>query len=169
MSTSSSQSQPTEPIEVDLVAYLDGELEAAELQRVEDRLSRDPDYRLRLRQLQGTWDLLDELPRSSVNESFTRSTVEMVAVQAEESLQTAQRRERRRQTRPILLSGVAIVGALVASYLVGRFAWSSPDEKLIQDLPVIENLDTYLVADDVEFLKSLQREGLFPEESSDAP
>ena len=110
MSTSSSQSQPTEPIEVDLVAYLDGELEAAELQRVEDRLSRDPDYRLRLRQLQGTWDLLDELPRSSVNESFTRSTVEMVAVQAEESLQTAQRRERRRQTRPILLSGVAIVG-----------------------------------------------------------
>lgn len=169
MSTSSSHSQPTEPIEVDLVAYLDGELDAAELQRVEDRLSRDPDYRLRLRQLQGTWDLLDELPRSSVNESFTKSTVEMVAVQAEESLQTAQRRERRRQTRPLLLSGLAIAGALVVSYLAGRFVWSSPDEKLIQDLPVIENLDTYLVADDVEFLKSLQREGLFPEESSDAP
>jgi anti-sigma factor RsiW len=169
MSTYSSPSPPTDPVEVDLVAYLDGELDAAELQRVEDRLSHDPVYRTRLRQLQGIWDLLDELPRSSVNESFTRSTVEMVAVQAEESLQTAQRRERRRQSRPLLLSGIAIAGALACGYLAGSFVWSSPDEELIQDLPVIENLDSYLVADDVEFLKSLQRAGLFAEESSDVP
>lgn len=168
MSQSPSSSQ-IDPIEVDLVAYLDGELEADELQRVEDRLSRDPVYRQRLRDLQGTWDLLDELPRSSVSESFTKSTIEMVAVQAEESVQTAQRRERRMQSRSWWVGGGVIGATLVVGYFVGALLWSSPDEQLIQDLPVVENLESYIVADDLAFLKSLQAEGLFPKESSDGP
>jgi anti-sigma factor RsiW len=59
----------------ELVAYLDGELDAAARQSVEERLARDAEYRSHLQSLQQAWDLLDELPRSSASESFTRTTV----------------------------------------------------------------------------------------------
>lgn len=42
-----------------------------------------------------------------------------------------------------------------------------PDAQLVRDLPVIENLDQYLVADDIEFLRDLQRDGLFAMEVTD--
>ena len=51
-----------------LVAYLDGELDDETNQEIERRLSADPEYRLRLQQLQQAWDLLDELPRLSRDE-----------------------------------------------------------------------------------------------------
>ena len=67
----------------ELVAYLDGELSRDNAARVEDALSENAEYRLRLKQLQQAWDLMDELPQSAMDESFTKSTVELVVVSAE--------------------------------------------------------------------------------------
>ena len=53
------------------------------IQRVEDELSKNSEYRLRLMQLQQAWDLMDDLPRVSSDESFTKSTVELIVVSAE--------------------------------------------------------------------------------------
>jgi anti-sigma factor RsiW len=69
-----------EDFPADLVAYLDGELDAQQTQAVEDRLSSDAVYRQQLRELQQTWDLLDQLPKADVDETFTRTTLSMVAV-----------------------------------------------------------------------------------------
>ena len=69
-------------IDDELTAYLDGELDAASVRRVEERLARDTAYRGQLQKLERTWDLLDRLPRADVGEKFTKSTLEMVAVAA---------------------------------------------------------------------------------------
>ena len=73
-----------------LVSYLDGELEGGAVRRVEEALAADPHVRQELWQLDRAWQLLDELPRMQVDESFTRSTVEMIAVQAEQELAAVQ-------------------------------------------------------------------------------
>jgi hypothetical protein len=44
-----------------------------------------------------------------------------------------------------------------------------PNERLLRDLPVIESQEVLKEAGDIEFLKKLDKEGLFPEESGDAP
>jgi len=163
----SSPSPENHEIETELVAYLDGELDGEGLRRVEDHLSHDGDYRRLLRQLQGTWDLLDELPRSNATEMFTQSTVEMVAVRAEEDMRHHEVAQDKRRLGRWLVGVAGIAAASVIGYFVGTAVWTSPDKQLIQDLPVIENVDAYLLAEDVEFLRSLDREGLFVEDSSD--
>src|SRR6187399_1624604 len=69
-------------LEEELTAYLDGELDAAGVRRVEERLARDAAYHGQLQKLERTWGLLDRLPRASVGEDFTKTTLEMVAVSA---------------------------------------------------------------------------------------
>jgi anti-sigma factor RsiW len=154
-------------IDEELVAYLDGELDPAAATRVERRLADDASYRARLAQLQRAWDMLDTLQRAEADDDFARSTVEMVAVQAIDDVQTGQMRAVRR--RSLWWAGVA--AALVVAALSG-YLWLSnrldgPNRELVQDLPVIERMDEYRYADSVEFLQELHNEGLFAAEVDD--
>lgn len=63
-------------LQEELTSYLDGELAADQVRKVEDRLARDAAYRAELQRLQRAWDLLDRLPRASLPESFSKSTLE---------------------------------------------------------------------------------------------
>ena len=80
-----------------LVAYLDGELDATERARVEQRLNEDDAYRRRLRELQRSWDLLDLLPSPELSKSFCNTTVEMAVVIADERMRADQLRLPRRR------------------------------------------------------------------------
>lgn len=72
-----------DPEEAELVAYLDGELDAATARRVESRLAADPGLRARATALKKTFDLLDFLPRPEPSSGFTSKTLEKIpAVQA---------------------------------------------------------------------------------------
>lgn len=158
----------SDPIQEELVAYLDGELDAEAGQRVERRLAEDVQYRQRLQELQQAWDLLDYLPRSQVSESFTQTTVQMVAVKATEDIaKRTVTAETKRRTMWLIGAGgtaaAALLGYLIVSELVAR-----PNEQLVEDLPVIEYVDVYQHADSVEFLKQLDQAGLFAEDVSDA-
>ena len=64
-------------IEEQLVAYLDGELDDESSRSLEQRLATDSTLRLQLGRLERTWDLLDQLGRAEVGETFTRTTIEM--------------------------------------------------------------------------------------------
>lgn len=152
-----------------LVAYLDGELAADEVAVVEQRLAQDEDYREHLRQLQQSWDLLESLPRTSVNEDFTRSTVEMVAVSVGQ--QVHQRLNQDSWNRRIRLGMTGLVAAVFA---VGGFGLvyerlTRENRQLMRDLPVIERVDLYREVNSIEFLEKLAAEGLFDEEQPDAP
>lgn len=160
--------KPTEETQedfpADLVAYLDGELDAEQTRSVEERLSGDAEYRRQLRELQRTWDLLDHLPTADVDESFTRTTVAMVAVSASGDVDHVAA-QRGRRKRWLWWSGTAAAAlAFAAGYVVVAVLVSRENRRLLRDLPVIERLDQYRYADSVEFLRQLEHEGLFTED-----
>ncbi len=159
------EQHPTEAeqLQEELTAYLDGELDVAEVRRVEERLARDAVYRAELQRLERTWTLLDRLPRSTVDEGFTKSTIEMVAVVASREAEAVEDSLPRRRQRRRLIGLAGVVAAGLVGFIAGHFIWPSPNEALLRDLPVLENLDRYYQADNLEFLQALEHEGLFIE------
>lgn len=158
---------PTEeiaPPDAELVAYLDGELEPDHARRIEQRLASDERCRERLRQLQRSWDLLDSLPRAEASSTFTRSTIEMVAQQVEVDVNKAISRSHFHQRLAWIFGVVGVTLAALIGFFAGRVIWRSPDDELLRDLPVIEKVDVYLQAGNIEFLRMLESEQLFTEE-----
>lgn len=151
-------------IPADLVAYLDGELDSEQAQAVEQRLSSDPAYRQQLRELQQAWDLLDQLPKAEVDDTFTQTTLAMVAVSASDDVAQARVRQGRRHRWLWWSGSAAAVLAFIAGYGAVSRIVSRENRRLLRDLPVIQHLDEYRYADSVEFLRRLDREGLFAEE-----
>lgn len=150
-----------------LVAYLDGELAPEECRRVEQRLADDAPFRLRLQQLQQTWDLLDQLPRSDVSDSFTQTTMEVVALAAADDVQGfATGAATRRSLLWLAVTAVTLLAAGLGYYAMHRRV-EQPNEQLVRDLPLLENLDLYYHADSVEFLEQLEKAGLFGDDATE--
>ncbi|MDA7979267.1 MAG: zf-HC2 domain-containing protein [Pirellulales bacterium] len=167
--TASESSQPTQEIREHLVAYLDGELDAETSRRVDDLLSTDPVVRKDVADLDATWNLLEHMPRAELGEKFTRTTLELVAQQAEEEL------EQLGTTRPklnIALAATLIVGMFTAGLLgvLGADLISPNDnEVLLENLPVIQQLDQLEQIGDYEFLHELHKREIFEAEIEDEP
>lgn len=150
-----------EVLDQQLVAYLDGELDADSRDQIERQLAEDAHSRDRLRDLQQTWDLLDHLPSSQTDNSFTETTVELVAAKASEEVTTQQRAVVRRRR----ISRSLAVGMFVAAAALGYLAFwgvsAENQKRLLRDLPVVENMDWYLHAESVSFLHQLDQGPLF--------
>lgn len=163
--------QPTAEHDVvheELVAYLDGELDSAAVMIVERKLADDEAYRERLKALQQTWDLLDHLPRSHVDQSFTHDTLKLVALSAEDDAEKSKRVATRwRQFGWVAGAATAAAAACAGYFLVTGYV-SRPNDQLVKDLPLLENVDLYKHAESVDFLKQLEHEGLFVQEAGDA-
>ncbi len=108
---------------------------------------------------------MDHLPTADVDESFTRTTVAMVAVSASGDVDHVAAHG--------AVAGNAGYGgagrqraalAFAAGYVVVAVLVSRENRRLLRDLPVIERLDQYRYADSVEFLRQLEHEGLFTED-----
>ncbi len=146
-----------------LVAYLDGEVDADVAKAVEERLARDADFRKTLNQLERSWDLLNDLPQPTIDEAFTKTTVEMVAVQMSQEVEKEQSSATRKKQLWPLFTIAIVLACLPLGFLARRHFLESPDEQLIEDLPVIERVDVYQHIDDLHFLEQLNSEGLFDE------
>jgi len=144
-----------------LVAYLDGELEATASQEIERRLADDPEYRLRLQQLQQAWDLLDELPRVNSDESFTQSTVEFVALTAQQDLEETQQWFRFGDSKTIWGRALITILAVVVGVFAGDWYFGQEHRQLLKDLEVISEFDQYRLTEDLQFLKDLEKSGVF--------
>jgi len=153
-------------LEERLVAYLDGELEDEDVRRIEALLASDAKVRQTLENLEGTWELLDSLDQAHVDEVFTQSTLEMVAVAAAEEVQSQQAKAPRRWW---WIAGAGGLGAVAAGFLAVLLFWPDPNRELLQDLPVLERLDQYRQIDDFTFVKMLLENDkeLFAEEVPD--
>ena len=155
-------------LEEQLVAYLDGELGTEASRRVEELLAADPKVRQTLQGLDRTWELLDELEAPQVADRFTQSTLEMVTVAAAEDTERSRIEASRSRRRRWVIVGGSLLAASVAGFLVvGEALWPDPNRQLIDDLPVLENLDEYRQIDDVQFLRTLHEQGVFAEEEGD--
>jgi hypothetical protein len=65
-----------DPVDAELVAYLDGELDAPAARHLEDRMAADPALRARAATLKKTFDLLDYLPKPEPSATFATRTLD---------------------------------------------------------------------------------------------
>lgn len=152
--------------EEQLVAYLDGELDQQAAREIEARLATDPDAQQTLRRLERTWEMLDTLGRAETGDAFTRSTMEAVAVAAEQEVQQQREELPLKQRRQWLLGVCAMLGAAMLGYLATALLWPNPNSALLRDLPVLERVDQYQEVGPFQFLDSLYQEGLFPNDDA---
>jgi hypothetical protein len=152
----------------ELTAYLDGELEASDVQRVELRLSSDPAYLAEMQALQKTWDLFDRLPTGQPDPGFVRTTMELVVKEVTNDVQKLSRKNLAKWWRWPLRIGLFLslpLALLAVSFAVTWTVRTKPHRQLVNDLLVIENLDRYQKIDQsVFFLSLLDEHGLFAED-----
>ncbi len=133
--------------------------------RIEELLAVDPEVRRKLHWLEQTWEVLDELDTAPVGEDFTRTTLEMVAMAAEEDVRKSVEEGPRRRRRLWLLCGGGMLAAGLAGFLAFILIASNPNrelnKELVQDLPILEKLDEYQQIQDIKFLRMLEESGLF--------
>ena len=165
------QKQLDPNLQEQLVAYLDGELDAESRRRVEEMLANDPRVRGSMQKLDRTWELLDELDAAPPGENFTHTTLEMVAAAAAEDARRIQAGAPRRRRRRWLLLAAGMLAAGAAGFLVVAAIMPDPNRQLLQDLPLLENLNQYRQIDSLDFLRRLIAEKVFAEEgeASDEP
>jgi anti-sigma factor RsiW len=146
----------------DLVAYLDGELPDDQVQQIDQIIARSEVARHEVEALARTWELLDVLPPAKASDDFANKTMTNLKVMEQPFILTDQ------WWYVYLTRAVASCGWIAAILVSGWLglqitrSWiPNANEALLRDLPVIENLDQYQEAGDIEFLKQLKQTGLF--------
>lgn len=142
----------------EIVAYLDGELSPQESAQVERRLAADEAYRQQLQSLERTWTALDELPGTTVDDQFSKTTMELVVQSARSDLDHRTQAIPLERRRLRLSTFMLAVAAALFGALVYRLAWEDPNRALVADLPVIQYIDVYSQFQEVDFLRQLQRQ-----------
>ena len=116
-----------------------------------------------LQRLERAWVLLDRLPRATVNDAFTKTTIEMVAVEASAEADAVKTALPRRQRRQQLMGMSGVLAAALVGFVVGHWLWPSPNQELLDDLPVLQNFELFYQVDNIDFLRMLQSQDLFAE------
>jgi anti-sigma factor RsiW len=157
----------------ELVAYLDGELDADTARAVEARLSRDPRARAEAEALTRTWDLLDYLPTPEPSTEFTHRTLERLSG----SMQTIHSPSGRAWSSWAIAAGWAasVLLALGVGWGIAR-SWSGANNaraqtelegELERHLRVIENQRLFRNVDDLAFARALDHPDLFGDDSQE--
>jgi anti-sigma factor RsiW len=145
-----------------LVAYLDGELEDAESQEIDRILARSDVARHEVEALSRAWDMLDLLPNSTASADFTNRT--MATLKLEESPYSVTDKPwfimaRRGAVAAVWLAAMAVCGGV--GYLATSVWYPNPHREMLEELPLIRQLDVYGEVESIEFLEQLNREGVF--------
>ena len=112
--------------------------------------------------------MLDELPRDQVDENFAKSTVEMVAIRAESEVAEQARRANKWKTLGWGLVFAGIGAAAATGFWLTYFQLSEPNRQVVRDLPILQHLDAYQNAGSVDYLRDLEKQGLFSKDETDA-
>jgi len=146
-----------------LVAYLDGEVDAATRRSIETRLAADPEFHRQMIALEESWKSLDLLEIVHTDKEMLKTTMELLALNAQKDVEATQ--PKAVQDRPLRRLG--LIGGLLcvagAAYWIVAAMMPNPNEKLLKDIPVIEHIDYYQSVESMEFLKKLAESGLFDE------
>lgn len=146
----------------DLIAYLDGELDDAQTQQVEQILAESNVARHEIDMFARTWDMLGALPSHKVSAEFTQKTLSMIAVKPPPPPLSEQAWFQHVRRGCILAGWVtAAVVAGVVGYQITNSQIPNPADQLVDELPIIEKLDQLQEAGSVEFLRELHKQRAF--------
>ena len=151
-----------------LTAYLDGELDESATQQIEQVLASSPVARNEIDMLSRTWDMLDVLPTHKASDEFARKTITHLraAEQAGPAAAAAELvyRNARRGAVLMLWAGVlALCGYF--GFLATNHYIPNEFEQLLDDYPIVNNLDKYTEVGSLDFLETLKSKHTFPEHS----
>ncbi len=146
-----------------LVEYLDGELSEHDRRHIEERLASEPVLREMLARLEESWQYLDLLEYADTDKALLETTLETVAVSAEQALIDLETKNRRRFSWRKILGGLAAVLLFFVALRLGTV--SAPDKTFLLRIatPIIDRLDLYLliVDEDREFLRLMTEHRIF--------
>lgn len=152
----------------DLTAYLDGEADNVARARVEARLNSDPTLRAEADSLKKVWEMLDHLPRTEPNPTFTTKTLDKLAALRPVTASLSQPVPARvGQRGPWAWAAIIVLGFVVGWGLLGGGRQRGPrplrvdDPVLVRDLRLIENLPLYHSVESMEFLQLLDQPDKF--------
>ena len=185
-----------EPLDADLVAYLDGELDEPQARAVEDRLMTDSASRAQAAAYKKTFDLLDYLPKPEPSPDFATRTLTRIqpTMPASPSGSAPARRSIPVPSTTTAVAAVvapasrrpwwvaALTWAIVAGACLGGgygvHAGLQPilepppketDDLALTDIRVIESLPLYLGVDDLDYLRKLDDPDLFAPDPATPP
>ncbi len=104
-----------------------------------------------------------------MDDLFARTTVEMVALAAEEEVVQAEAKDPVRRRRRWLEAGIATLAAAIIGFVVVVLAVPDQNALLLRDLPVVKNLELYRDAGNLDLLKQFQAANLFTDNSATRP
>jgi anti-sigma factor RsiW len=145
-----------------LVAYLDGELDEAPTQEIDQILARSEVARHEVEALSRAWEMLDILPQSKASTEFTErtmSTLQLKEVPHSFGDQPWFTHFRRGSIAAVWTA--ALAGSLAIGYLATSEWYPNPHRQLLEELPVVRHLDDYQEVESIQFLQQLQGSGLF--------
>jgi hypothetical protein len=150
-----------DPIDEEIVAYLDGELAPEERDAFERRLAADPTLRARVDAERDAWNALSLLDVEAPNERLPDAVVERLdsETQAELLALTASLR-RRRALRALLLGSTALLLAALGFVLFSRL-FPDVQTRRERDFRVVERLAQLEIVGDFDYLTALDASGLF--------
>ena len=167
----------------DLVAYLDGELDADDSRTVESKIALDAAVRTKAAEYKKTFDLLDFLPKPEPSPTFTtRTLTRLQPAPANASVSApglsasglAMPAPRRRLWPELCLWLFALAAVGAGGFFGHSFArpyLNPPEAEKFDraDLPLIHDLPLYAGIDDFEYLKKLRDAELFDDEAPATP
>lgn len=126
-----------------LMEYLDGELDPSARRHIEQRLSREPELRRRLSDMELSWNSLELLDRAAGDKKLAETMLETVIVSAEVAV--ARRAAGSRKYRFLRIP--AILGLLILGVILGNgaasFFFPDPNLFLLTEMPIVERFDEY--------------------------
>ncbi len=156
----------TDPERANLVAYLDGELNEAEVRSLSNKITQSVTARRELESLQKTWELLDYLTRPEPANDFAQRTLSIALEQGQKGAKVTAvaGRVAIMGGRIAALIGVAALTCLIG-YLATSWAWPDTTARLARDLSIAEHLDEFRELGSYEFLKLLEQSPILDEDS----
>ena len=160
------QTSPLTPeLRADLVAYLDGELDEAATLEIERALSENPVIRHEIETLTRTFEMLEELPQESASEDFTETTLATIQVERDTSEQPAEPWLKRLPRGTMTAGWVAAMAVSAVLGMVLSDRWGSDEsDRLVEELPLVKNLDVYTDLESIDYLRELHKSGLFDDD-----
>ena len=158
--------EPNLPAELqeNLVAYLDGELGDVATQEIERTLAENSTLREEVEVLTRSFEMLDELPRPQLSSEFTERTIATIQLSQPSSSDAGEEEPTSSWPgRRSLIAGwlLGLAASVALGLWIGGQVGSDDSDRLIEDLPLLKNLDTYREVEDIEYLRKLNEQGLF--------
>jgi len=139
-----------------LTAYLDGELDENATRRIESILTSSEVARTDVEVLARTYELLDLLPRPASGKEFTEKTIATAKQEEYREPITHQAWFRYvEQSLPLIGWSFAVFLAACCGFAITHQWVPQQEDLLLEELPLIQNLDQYSEIGSVQFLEAL--------------